>query len=110
MKNLANMLNKWVLNTQQKYHGLMVQQLHDFQVCKLIETLYVEKLNWRQELHKFLRAYRATPHPMTKKSPAALLYNGRTFKTRLLTPTSKSVLFYDQEVRQKQETYEDQCR
>jgi hypothetical protein len=38
---------------------------------KLIETAQEEKLNWRQELHKFLRAYRATPHPMTKKSPAS---------------------------------------
>ena len=34
---------------------------------KLVETSQEEKLNWRQELHKYLRVYRATPHPMTKK-------------------------------------------
>jgi hypothetical protein len=67
---------------------------------KVIETAQEEKLNWRQELHKFLRAYRATPHPMTKKSPASLLFNGRKYKTRLPTPTNKTILVYDKEVRQ----------
>ena len=67
---------------------------------KLIETAQEEKLNWRQELHKFLRAYRATPHPMTKKSPASLLFNGRKYKTRLPIPTNKTILVYDKEVRQ----------
>ena len=66
---------------------------------KLIETAQEEKLNWRQELHKFLRAYRATPHPMTNKSPASLLFNGRKYKTRLPTPTNKTILVYDKEVR-----------
>lgn len=36
---------------------------------------------------------------MTKKTPALLLFNGRIFKTRLLTPTNKTVLVYDKEVR-----------
>jgi len=67
---------------------------------KLIETSLEEKLNWRQELHKFLRAYRATPHPMTKKSPASLLFNGRKHKTRLPTPNEKTILVNDNEVRQ----------
>lgn len=67
---------------------------------KLIETAQEEKLNWRQELHKYLRAYRATPHPMTKMAPASLLFNGRKYKTRLPTPTNKTVLVYDKEVRQ----------
>ena len=67
---------------------------------KLIETAQQEKLNWRPELHKFLRSYRATPHPMTKKSPASLLFNGRKYKTRLPTPTDKTILVYDKEVRQ----------
>ena len=66
---------------------------------KLIETSQEEAINWRQELHKFLRAYRATPHPMTKKSPATLIFNGRNFKTRLPSPTTKNILVYDKEVR-----------
>ena len=65
---------------------------------KVIETAQEEKLNWRQELHKFVRAYRATPHPMTKQSPASLLFNGRKYKTRLPTPTNKTILVYDKEV------------
>ena len=37
---------------------------------------------------------------MTKKSPASLLFNGRRYKTRLPTPTSKTLLIYDKEVRE----------
>ena len=66
---------------------------------KLIETAQEEKLNWRQELHKVFRTYRATPHPMTKKSSASLVFNGTKYKTRLPIPTNKAVLVYDKEVR-----------
>ena len=60
---------------------------------KVMQTAEEEKLNWRQELQRFLRAYRATLHSMTHMSPAALLFNGRKYKTRLPTPSSKTVLF-----------------
>ena len=66
---------------------------------KLIRSSTEERLNWRQELQKYLRAYRATPHEMTKHSPANLLFNGRRYKTRLPAPTSKKILLYDREVR-----------
>ena len=72
---------------------------------RVIETAQEEKLNWRQELHKFLRSYRATPHPMTKKSPASHLFNGRKYKARLPTPTNKAILVYDKEVRQNDMRY-----
>ena len=68
---------------------------------KVIQTAEEEKLNWRQELQRFLRAYRATPHLMTHMSPAALLFNGRKYKTRLPTPSSKTVLIFDDEVRKQ---------
>ncbi|XP_065067008.1 uncharacterized protein K02A2.6-like [Rhopilema esculentum] len=68
---------------------------------KIIRSSTEERLNWRQELQKYLRAYRATPHTMTKHSPASLLFNGRRYKTRLPTPTSKKILLYDREVRTK---------
>ena len=58
---------------------------------KVMQTAEEEKLNWWQELQRFLRAYRATPHLMTHMSPAALLFNGRKYKTRLPTPSSKTV-------------------
>ena len=68
---------------------------------KIIRSSTEERLNWRQELQKYLRAYRATPHTMTKHSPASLLFNGRRYKTRLPAPTSKKILLYDREVRTK---------
>ena len=40
-------------------------------------------MNWKQELQKFLRAYRSTPHSMTGMTPAELMFNGRLYKTRL---------------------------
>ena len=42
----------------------------------------MEKKNPRQELYKFLRNYRSTPHTSTGKSPAEALF-GRQIKTRL---------------------------
>ena len=49
---------------------------------KLWHPAIIEKKNPRQELYKFLRNYRATPHASTGRSPAELLYN-RKMKTRL---------------------------
>ena len=68
---------------------------------KVIQTAEEEKLNWQQELQRFLRAYRAAPHLMTHMSPAALLFNGRKYKTILPTPSSKTVLIFDDEVRKQ---------
>ena len=36
---------------------------------------------------------------MTQNSPASLVFNGRKYKTRLPTPTNKTVLVYDKEVK-----------
>ena len=38
---------------------------------------------------------------MTLISPAALLFNDRNYKTRLPTPSSKTVLVFDDEVRKQ---------
>ena len=51
-------------------------------MMKAIRTAIVEKKSWKQELHKFLRQYRATPHPSTKYSPYRLLF-GREPRTKL---------------------------
>lgn len=66
---------------------------------KLIKTAQEEKLNWRQELHKFLPAYQVTPQSMTKKSLVSLLFNGREYQTRLPTTTNQTILVQDKEVR-----------
>lgn len=41
---------------------------------KAIKAANVEGKSWRQEMHKFLRNYRATPHVTTGKAPAELLF------------------------------------
>ena len=51
-------------------------------IMKAIRTAIVETKSWKQELHKFLRQYRATPHPSTKYSPYRLLF-GREPRTKL---------------------------
>ena len=42
---------------------------------KAIRTANLEGRPWRQELSKFLLAYRSTPNSTTKIPPAQLLYN-----------------------------------
>lgn len=38
---------------------------------------------FRQEVHRFLRCYRAKPHGTTRLAPAGLMFPGRKFRTRL---------------------------
>ena len=50
---------------------------------KLMMICELEKKNWRQQLQRLLRAYRAAPHRSTGFAPATLLFNGRQYRTRL---------------------------
>ncbi|CAB4025728.1 Transposon Ty3-G Gag-Pol poly, partial [Paramuricea clavata] len=51
-------------------------------VKKVIKAAVMENKVWKQEMQKFLRNYRATPHTSTKTPPATALF-GRPMKTRL---------------------------
>ena len=55
---------------------------------KTIITAHTDQLNWKQQMYRFLRNYRATPHITTDKTPSELLF-GRKMKTKLpeITPT-----------------------
>ena len=57
------------------------------QFMRVLKKLYqISKLtgsNFKQEVFRFLRAYRATPHCTAKVAPADLMYSGRKFRTRL---------------------------
>ena len=55
---------------------------------KVIITAHTEQLNWKQQLYRFLRNYRATPHASTDKTPAELLF-GRKMRIKLpeVSPT-----------------------
>ena len=52
--------------------------------------------NWRQQLQRFLRAYRATPHKSTGFAPATLMFNGRLYRTRLPTVKTSPSAFHEQ--------------
>ncbi len=49
---------------------------------KVWQIANIEKKSHKQELYKFLRHYRATPHSSTEKAPAEVLFN-RKFQVRL---------------------------
>ena len=68
-------------------------------LAQLMMTCAVDKKNWRQQLQRFLRAYRATPHRSTGFAPATLLFNGRQYRTRLPTVKMQPSAFHE-EVRQ----------
>ena len=50
-------------------------------IGKVIKAAQIDK-NWKQELYKFLRNYRATPHSTTGVPPAQALF-GKNIRTKL---------------------------
>ena len=85
---------------------------------KCVRTATIEHKNWKQELNKFLRQYRATPHSTTGISPCEAL-NQRKLKTTLpeVTPpvrqqsiveTQKNLAQRDAEQKKKIKAYADQ--
>ena len=71
-------------------------------LLKAIKATHAEGRNWREELNKFLMAYRSTPHSTTGKSPAELLFR-RVMKTKMpeLTYMEEEVEGGDQVVRDR---------
>lgn len=66
-------------------------------VKKVVKTAKLEHKNYKQELNRLLRNYRATPHSTTRVAPATALF-GRPMKTKLpeiLSPCS------DPEIRER---------
>ena len=51
-------------------------------LLKSVRAAHAEGKNWREELNRFLLAYRSTPHSTTGKSPAELLFR-RKLKTKM---------------------------
>jgi len=70
---------------------------------KTIQKAEVKGSNYRQELNIYLSNYRATPHPATGRTPAELLFNGRTFRTKIPAFDNNNDLLYDTEVRKADE-------
>jgi hypothetical protein len=70
---------------------------------KAIRTANLEGRPWKQELSKFLLAYRSTPHSTTKVPPAQLLYN-REIRGKLPTlPHNSKVINRHREAKQNEQ-------
>ena len=65
-------------------------------IRKVIQSAKLEQKNWKQEMYRFLRNYRATPHSSTDKSPS--VFSNRPYRTRL--PEIKP-MYEDAEIREK---------
>ena len=78
---------------------------------KCIRAATVEHKNWKQELNKFLRQYRATPHSTTDISPCDSL-NQRNLKTTLPefaspAPASQQIVPETESGRERRRTEEE---
>ena len=51
-------------------------------INKVVQTALIEEKTWKQELHTFLRSYRATPHTTSGRTPYELLF-GRSMHVEL---------------------------
>jgi hypothetical protein len=79
-------------------------------IRKVWHIAQIEKKNPFQEMNKFLRHYRATPHSTTNRPPAEVLFN-RTYHTRLpevIKPAQDPQLrLHDAANKEKQKRYKD---
>ena len=78
-------------------------------LMKAIQAAKIEGKYWKQELQKFLRAYRSTKHCTTGKSPNEILFNRSNLRSRL--PEIKiSHSENDAEIRQKDQVRKQQMK
>lgn len=77
---------------------------------KAIKSAVIEGLDYKQEITKFLRNYRACPHPSTGLAPADIMFN-RSMKTLLpqfsVKRKDKLIRNRDNVVKQKRKQYAD---
>ena len=53
-------------------------------IFKVLCAANVEHKNWKQELYKFLRNYRASPHTTTGKSPVEIMFQREHLKLEFM--------------------------
>ena len=69
-------------------------------LLKSMRAAHAEGRNWREDLNRFLLAYRSTPHSTTGKSPVELLFRRKltTKKPELVNVEEEEVEVSDQAV------------
>ena len=50
---------------------------------KVVQSAKIEGKDWKQEMYRYLRNYRSTPHISTGKAPAEIIISSRTYRTKL---------------------------
>jgi hypothetical protein len=76
---------------------------------KSIRSANVEARNWKQDLYRFLRQYRATPHSTTGTSPCEAL-NHRRLKTTLPESEHQRVMYDDLQSKMKRRDAEQKSK
>ena len=76
---------------------------------KAYRTAFAERKPWKQELYKFLRNYRVTPHATTQTPPATLLF-GRPIRARLPEPVSAQTPPDDNDLRARDHSKKSQIK
>ena len=79
---------------------------------KAVQSARLEYKNWKQEVYRFLRRYRATPHISTGKTPADIIFLRRHYRTKLpeIKPTIDDKEERDKGSQAKQKGYADRCK
>ena len=82
-------------------------------LLKRLQIAHSEKKNWKRDINTYLKAYRSPSHPMTRVSPAELLF-GRRMRTKLPKLSDEHVeqemCDRDSEQKSKSKTYEEVLR
>ena len=78
-------------------------------IGKAIRAAHTEHRSWEQEIHTFVRNYRATPHVTTDMSPAEILF-GRKINTKrsdltFKSPTHNTIRKKDKDRKLKRKTH-----
>ena len=81
---------------------------------KIMIIAKVERNNWKRGMYTFLRNYRTTPHSTTGVTPAELMFQTRSFRTRLpefsQIPSDESVRETDRKNKEKCKQYAERRR
>ena len=69
-------------------------------IMKRLKIAKIEQKNWKDELQNFLLMYRVSPHAVTGKTPAELMF-GRKIRDKIPSISNNKETFQDEETKDK---------